>query len=275
VKDLVVSPMTATTRGTSYDNAKHLAPDFLSQVLARFEGTRLGRQEVYGEFLEIVEGQWFTSFDPARHVTAAAEFDETLPLRLAIDCGTSRFVGAVFFQVREHGPHKDLVTVCGEALTEGLYSEASARVILAKANELAPPAFPNLHRIDVVRLDPAASARSGLGPAAFGEFARVFGPRITERWPLCGVVDSLDTVGLLLGMPPAVPSLLIHPRSVNLIAAMEQFRREERSGEFLDYPAPVQHPHEDLIDALRGGILSAGVRQATPLFSRVHARQLL
>jgi hypothetical protein len=35
----------------------------------------------------------------------------------------------------------------------------------------------------IVRLDPAASAKTSIGPAAFGEYARLFSERRTERWP--------------------------------------------------------------------------------------------
>lgn len=44
------------TRGTTFDNKDNLAPSALSELLARYEGTRLGRQELYGELLEDVEG---------------------------------------------------------------------------------------------------------------------------------------------------------------------------------------------------------------------------
>lgn len=44
------------TRGSTYDNAAYLAGDFLADVRARYEGTRLGRQELAGELLEDVPG---------------------------------------------------------------------------------------------------------------------------------------------------------------------------------------------------------------------------
>ncbi len=44
------------TRGSSYDNASNLAPAFFSQIVRKYEGTRLGRQELAGELLEDVEG---------------------------------------------------------------------------------------------------------------------------------------------------------------------------------------------------------------------------
>ncbi len=44
------------TRGATRDNAANLAPTFLSQIVARYEGTRLARQELDGEILEDIEG---------------------------------------------------------------------------------------------------------------------------------------------------------------------------------------------------------------------------
>jgi hypothetical protein len=43
---------TAVSRATTADNADHLAPHFLSRIVARYEGTRLGRQELLGEMIE-------------------------------------------------------------------------------------------------------------------------------------------------------------------------------------------------------------------------------
>lgn len=44
------------TRGRTADNAANLAPSFLSQIVARYTGTRLGRQELNAEILEDAEG---------------------------------------------------------------------------------------------------------------------------------------------------------------------------------------------------------------------------
>ena len=49
-------------------------------------------------------------------------------------------------------------------------------------------------RLDAVRLDPAAVAKSSLGPAANGEYERLFGSRLVARWPQHQVLDGLDTV---------------------------------------------------------------------------------
>jgi hypothetical protein len=137
------------------------------------------------------------------------------------------------------------VTVFGDWHAEGLYSEAAAKAIWSRGQEL-----PCRGRAETVRLDPAATARTGIGPAAFGEFARVFGPRSTAHWPRHWVADGLDQLEVLLDKG----LLLIHPRCVHLKAALQNYARARRGSEWLDEPADPQHPHEDLIDALRGGV---------------------
>jgi phage terminase large subunit-like protein len=49
-----------TTKGSTFDNAKNLAPSALLELQARYNGTRLGRQELYGEILEDQEGALWT-----------------------------------------------------------------------------------------------------------------------------------------------------------------------------------------------------------------------
>jgi phage terminase large subunit-like protein len=50
----------AVTRGTSYENAANLAPEFIGQIIKKYEGTRLGRQELAGELLTDVPGALWT-----------------------------------------------------------------------------------------------------------------------------------------------------------------------------------------------------------------------
>jgi phage terminase large subunit-like protein len=58
-RDLVNAPTTVVTRGTIFDNPN--LPDARKQKLIdRYEGTRLGRQELYGELLDDVEGALWT-----------------------------------------------------------------------------------------------------------------------------------------------------------------------------------------------------------------------
>lgn len=59
IKALLADPDTATTRAATYANP-HLPEAFRVQILAKYEGTRLGRQELQGEILEDVEGALWT-----------------------------------------------------------------------------------------------------------------------------------------------------------------------------------------------------------------------
>lgn len=63
------------TRGSLYENAPNLAPVFLSAVLAAYEGTRLGLQEIWGEMLDDTEGALWTA-----DTIEAGRVDETPPL---------------------------------------------------------------------------------------------------------------------------------------------------------------------------------------------------
>lgn len=60
LKGLLADPLTVDSRVSTYTNLVNLAPTFRASVLASFEGTRLGRQELHGELLEDVPGAlWF------------------------------------------------------------------------------------------------------------------------------------------------------------------------------------------------------------------------
>ncbi len=48
------------TGGSTYDNRDNLAPGFLHSIAHRYEGTRLGRQELFAELLADVEGALWT-----------------------------------------------------------------------------------------------------------------------------------------------------------------------------------------------------------------------
>ena len=52
LKRLIADPATAVTHATTRANALNLAPAFLDTVVARYAGTRLGRQELDGEIVE-------------------------------------------------------------------------------------------------------------------------------------------------------------------------------------------------------------------------------
>lgn len=56
LKELLKREDTVVSRGSTYENIHNLAPSFAKQVLQRYEGTRLGRQEIEAQLLEDLEG---------------------------------------------------------------------------------------------------------------------------------------------------------------------------------------------------------------------------
>ena len=52
LKRLLADDGVVVSRTTTFDNSSHLAKPFLDEVLARYGGTRLGRQELNGELIE-------------------------------------------------------------------------------------------------------------------------------------------------------------------------------------------------------------------------------
>ena len=57
---LVDDPGVVLTHMTTADNVHNLAPSFHKRLLARYEGSRLGRQEIGGELLDEIEGALWT-----------------------------------------------------------------------------------------------------------------------------------------------------------------------------------------------------------------------
>src|SRR6516165_266241 len=60
------------TRGSTYENRANLAPGFFDQVIRKYEGTRLGRQELNAELLEDTPGALWSHgiIDAARQAAA-------------------------------------------------------------------------------------------------------------------------------------------------------------------------------------------------------------
>lgn len=61
LKDLIADEHTQVTHATTYDNLDNLPPHFRQIILNRYEGTRLGKQEILGQLLDEIEGALWTS----------------------------------------------------------------------------------------------------------------------------------------------------------------------------------------------------------------------
>jgi phage terminase large subunit-like protein len=60
LRELLKDPSVVVTRGSTYENRGNLAPAFFNQIIRKYEGTRLGRQELGAEILDDVPGALWT-----------------------------------------------------------------------------------------------------------------------------------------------------------------------------------------------------------------------
>lgn len=211
------------------------------------------------------DGLYFPDFDAALNVAESAVYDPSLPLHLAIDSGV--FTGAVFFQPatrhRTGLPPTPEIRVIAESLTEGLGAEDAALGLVS----ILRTRFRGLAH--TVSTDPAGDARNAVGPKVVGLYERA-GLRSADgsikRWPSYpgSVRDGLALVESFVKAGDGSRSLVVHPSCRRTIQAFQNYRRAKRSGQWQDYPEDPQHPHEDLLDALRGGLMVAFPRGRTP-----------
>jgi len=60
IKELITTKGVVITKGNSYENRDNLADVFFDTVIKRYEGTRLGQQEIHAEILEDTPGALWT-----------------------------------------------------------------------------------------------------------------------------------------------------------------------------------------------------------------------
>ena len=215
-------------------------------------------------------GVWFTTFDESVHVTEDAEYESFRPIHVAVDSGVH--TGAVWFQVRPRYDDGYSVNVFADYFAEGLSAETNARAILAVSSTRCGVSMPYNARIST---DPAGNARTAIGPTVRGEYERagLKGRNGLEGWPNTKKVDGLQLLEALLQSADGSVSLTIHPRCRSLILALQSYTRAKRGTQWMDYAEDPQHPHEDLVDPLVGGLkleFPEG-RTPPPLLARVHA----
>jgi predicted phage terminase large subunit-like protein len=83
---LLADKTTRVTNGRTSENVKNLAPTFLRTVVGKYQGTRLGRQELEGEMLEDVPGALWkrAQIDELRLRSNDPRFREDFYIRLVV-----------------------------------------------------------------------------------------------------------------------------------------------------------------------------------------------
>ena len=87
IREFVTDPGTHLTRGSTYENRSNLAASFLDRILSKYEGTRLGRQELMAEILDDTPGAlWRLVGIDSQRVREAPEFSRVV---VAVDPAAS------------------------------------------------------------------------------------------------------------------------------------------------------------------------------------------
>lgn len=72
IRELLADASTRVTRGSTFDNSDNLAPKFLDALREKYQGTRLGRQELNAEVLDDLPGAlWTRAMFDSHRVKAA------------------------------------------------------------------------------------------------------------------------------------------------------------------------------------------------------------
>lgn len=133
------------TRGSSYANVDNLAPAFFDQIVRRYEGTRLGRQELEGHLLEDVEGAfWNRAMLDRTRVKTAPDLKRIV---VAVDPATTHgedadftgiAVAGVGFDEHVYVLHAEQVRLGPDGWARrvtSLYDEYAADAVVAERNQ--------------------------------------------------------------------------------------------------------------------------------------------
>jgi len=158
IREIMGRPDTVTVRGTTYENIANLAEGFAREILARYEGTRLGRQELYAELLEDVPGALLTrtTLDETRVLDAPELMRIVIGVDPAASAGeTSSHTGIVACGVARDGQGYVLSDRSRRAspaewakAAVGLYRELRADRIVAEANQGGDMVRHTIHTVD-------------------------------------------------------------------------------------------------------------------------------
>ncbi len=222
LREIIADPDTITTRGSTFDNKDNLSKHFIDQITKQYEGTTLGKQEIYAAILEEAEGalwrrEWLdkarckvapelakvcVSVDPA--VTANEETSNETGI---ITCGTVRDLSQGFVLADDSGVYTPL----GWAKAAiAAYHKHQANYILAEVNNGGDLVIQNIKNVDATIPIKTVHARKGKylraePVAALYEQGRVFHLEDFEKledqlvcWEPLGDMPSPDRLDALV-----------------------------------------------------------------------------
>jgi phage terminase large subunit-like protein len=122
VRELVGDENNVVTRGSTYDNRANLAPTFFEKITAKYEGSRLGRQELNGEILD----------DNPNALFNRANIDEN---RVTAAPVLSQVVVGVDPAVTANSSSNNTGIICAGRGSDGHYYVLRDETMLGKPNE--------------------------------------------------------------------------------------------------------------------------------------------
>lgn len=242
IRELIASPRCIVTKATTAANRANLASTFLTQIVSKYEGTRLGRQELDGELIEEVEGAlWTRAMIERSRVSVPPDLVRVVvAVDPAVSSGdTSALTGIVAAGVDTNGRGYVLRDVSGRYTPDGwarraiaVYDELKADRIVAEGNQGGDMVRHTLETvrsnipIRVVHASKGKQARAEPVSALYeqGRVSHVGAfPELEDQlctWePLSGKAspDRLDAMvwaftELMVGAPAAIP--VVMPYSV-------------------------------------------------------------
>lgn len=140
-------PGAVVTIGSSYENRKNLDKQWFERVIEHYEGTRLGRQEIYAEYLNDVLGALWSHVDIDKARIKESELPKLVRIVVAIDPPTSNNKNSSLAGICVAGIDKDrngyvLADLSGQmtpaewaATAVSAYEHYKADRIVAEANQ--------------------------------------------------------------------------------------------------------------------------------------------
>jgi len=226
------------------------------------------------------EGMWFSQFDRTLHVKESAEYNRNLPFHVAIDPGVH--TAAVWFQKAQSWDGTAIkINVFGDYYCYDESAQENARKIIQKTIELTGVGV----GYGKVSMDSACKQKTAVGPTVRAEYVRagcIGSNGELSIWPAIGQgrpkADELALIEALLHAADGSVNMTIHPRCEYLVDSLETYVRKKGSdGNFTDEPESPQHPAENGVDALGGGLITEfpSGRLPAPVFRTVDARSFL
>jgi phage terminase large subunit-like protein len=159
LKRLVAAPRTALTHAATAANAANLSPVFLANVVDRYAGTRLGRQELDGEMIEertdalwsraLLEGCRAGAVPPLQYVVVAVD----PPVRAGKTSNACGLVAAgraedgKVYVIADHSA-QGLAPDAWAARAVALYRGVEANTIIAEINQGGDMVTAMIHGVD-------------------------------------------------------------------------------------------------------------------------------